>query len=182
MQMAPTVSWPKSTSFREDSCSSTSLCIWSKYVSWELANKEPISLPRLNQGKWGNLRSIISSAFTSVCPRDFAHSFAPSPVSNLYMHVRYYNCIDYYFERSYIGGILPSDSNPLSPSTTIWCAVIIGFLMPLTAPTAPKVPLSPVIKLASHSTVPFRVKLDPYPAFVTGSFLFIELTVSVWFN
>lgn len=61
----------------------------------------------------------------------------------------------------YIGGILPKDNKPFSAFLIMICVVKIGFLIPLTAPTAAKVFDSPVIKLASHSTVPFKVRLEP---------------------
>ena len=43
------------------------------------------------------------------------------------------------------------------------------YFIPGTAPTAPNAPESPSIILASHSTWPSSVKLEPWPAFVLGS-------------
>lgn len=109
------------------------------------------------------LRSIKASLSTIGYPRACVHSFAPSPVRILtHITLNDSSPLHSYFKNdTYMGGILPSDNNPCSASTTIRNAVLIGFLMPLTAPTAPKVPSLPDIKLASHSTVPDSVKFEP---------------------
>lgn len=67
----------------------------------------------------------------------------------------------------YLGGILPY-ANLMDCCSHKRFANKTGFFMPLTAPTAPNCRLLPSITLASHSTVPFKVRFDPNAAFVMG--------------
>lgn len=67
----------------------------------------------------------------------------------------------------HLGGILPY-ANLTDCCSHKRFASKTGFFIPLTAPTAPNCKLVPSITLASHSTVPFKVRLDPKPAFVMG--------------
>jgi hypothetical protein len=66
------------------------------------------------------------------------------------------------------GGIRPSASTLQLCFLQICSASFTGFFTPRTAPTAPKCRVLPSMTLASHSTCPSHVKLEPNPAFVRG--------------
>ena len=67
---------------------------------------------------------------------------------------------------THMGRTRPCDSGCL-PSAAISAAAEMGLAMPGAAPTAPKAP-SPAIRLASHSTRPCMLRLEPRPALQTG--------------
>lgn len=67
----------------------------------------------------------------------------------------------------YLGGIRPY-ANLIDCCSHKRFANKTGFFIPLTAPIAPYCKLLPSITLASHSTVPFKVRFEPNPAFVIG--------------
>lgn len=69
---------------------------------------------------------------------------------------------------THIGGMRPKERGPCLPSSITLRAAMDGFLIPVTAPTAPNVPDCPSITPASHSTCPARLRQDPTPAFVRG--------------
>jgi len=67
-----------------------------------------------------------------------------------------------------IGGMRPKVDDPFISSSNTLLATWMGFLTPFKAPTAPNVKDCPSMILASHSTVPDLVRLEPIPAFVQG--------------
>jgi len=108
-------------------------------------------------------------------PISFAQICAPLPTRKLMQKENcsnFYIIIYQYFRNKiivniYLGGILPY-ANLMDCCSHKRFAKKTGFFIPPTAPTAPNCKLLPSITLASHSTVPFKVRFDPNPAFVMG--------------
>ena len=100
---------------------------------------------------------LCTPMYTHPCTHTHTHTMhaCPHPPTLLCKH-------------THIGGMRPKQSCPCFPSSITLRAAIDGFLIPATAPTAPKVPDWPSITPASHSTCPARLRQDPMPAFVSG--------------